>query len=124
LPKNQRDCGKTTPLAKKYEKQRFRVDAFWQKPYRPARHSTAHISSPKPDQQNIRRLEGDAPHALVRACKIFSRGFRANRPRKRQESYAPLGPVASGLLFQNAYFHRLKPQSPKIWCYTGATPRA
>jgi hypothetical protein len=25
-------------------------------------------------------------HAVVRACKIFSRGFRANRPRKRQVS--------------------------------------
>jgi hypothetical protein len=61
-----------------------------------------HISSPKPDQQNIRRPEGDAPHAVVRACKIFSRGFRANRPRKRQVSYAPLGPVASGLFLLRA----------------------
>jgi hypothetical protein len=41
VPKKQRDCSKLTSLAKKYEKQRFRVDAFWQKPYRPARHSTA-----------------------------------------------------------------------------------
>jgi hypothetical protein len=38
----------------------------------------------------------------VRVSRISSRGYRANRPRKRQESYAPLGPVASGLFLLRA----------------------
>jgi hypothetical protein len=39
--KFERTGGKTMRPTKKSEKKRFRVDAFWQKPYRPARQSTA-----------------------------------------------------------------------------------
>jgi hypothetical protein len=39
--KFERPGGKTVRPTKKSEKKRLRVDAFWQKPYRPARQSTA-----------------------------------------------------------------------------------
>jgi hypothetical protein len=96
LPENSHDYREKADREKKPEKRRFRVDAFGQKVYFPARHSAASLQFVNNLNQDIRRQKRST---AIAGAEIFSLGSRTNRPRKRQESYAPLGPVASGLFY-------------------------